>query len=897
MMVKPYDVDISNHSYIQDNLYKLIQNNQPEGWEETETEIWIQLMPKEINLPSQGWKIHVSSLWYEAEMIAKCVMPVLIRHECGFKLVKNKSILRIINDCHYPMSGANKFFTCYPVSSEQFKEVMEELYEKLKGFKGPRIYTDMQCPECENLHYRYGAFICIAGYDMAEQRIKYYMRDEQGRLVEDVRKPWYQEPKGVQNPFRISEDKRFLAVSPKIRDTPLARYRLEKILSQANKGNVYEAVEKESGRRVIIKEARPSIAYNKKKTAISLLKNEYEILLQLTGKKIAPEPIEMFECHGNLYLVEEKIEGCSLTRYSSAVKSSCEKNTVSKNLVMTVNRLFQENFVLNDLSPNNIMVTPDMEIRLIDFENAGEPLWDSPDKLFATWGFSNPDTEQEKTPYSRDLFGMAMCILCLWLGTCVSFCKDEEGDNARLVVDKVLEQVCFAVEQSVISETVRNTVYHLIRQSSMKMAGKPVCTIVSGNKYPMPDYESWKISFEKVDKICLSFLKGLYHEAKNNLENHRDRLWDSTEFGRCTSSLNIQHGIAGIAGFLLEIVEIEQYADIANNILQLVDVYLNNIDVFQVREDNSLLFGNHGTAWFLYDFYRQRGDKARMEQAVEFARSLCGCQTDEQDYALGLVGWGCTYIKFWIETDDVFFLQKAVEIADRIYDNFTVGVMEKSNTSLKKINGIGFAHGKAGILYYLYLIGYVKSEDKYRNFVMNYMETYLNEVRGELDRYYLKSEKIDTSWCKGLAGIGTALAFVHRYEGCDKIGRVIYEITEILKKQMWSHSNCFCHGNAGTVEFLMDLCDDAQDDSWKHSAEIVAKYIFTQRFCVHGGYVRFTDETKFSAYYDYGTGAVGAMRAILRSQGYVTGRLYMVCRPTKLGPRSGETGGNVQDKQ
>lgn len=32
-MVKPYDVDISNHSYIQDNLYKLIQDNQPEEWE------------------------------------------------------------------------------------------------------------------------------------------------------------------------------------------------------------------------------------------------------------------------------------------------------------------------------------------------------------------------------------------------------------------------------------------------------------------------------------------------------------------------------------------------------------------------------------------------------------------------------------------------------------------------------------------------------------------------------------------------------------------------------------------------------------------------------------------------------------------------------------------------
>lgn len=174
-MVKPYDVDISNHSYIQDNLYKLIQDNQPEEWEKTETETWIQLIPQGVKLPSQGWKVHVSALWYEAERIANCVMPVLFKHQCGFKLVKNKLILRIINDCHYPMCGANKFITCYPVTPEHFKVIMEELYEKLKGFRGPRIYTDMQCPECKNLHYRYGAFIANAGYDMTEQRIKYYM--------------------------------------------------------------------------------------------------------------------------------------------------------------------------------------------------------------------------------------------------------------------------------------------------------------------------------------------------------------------------------------------------------------------------------------------------------------------------------------------------------------------------------------------------------------------------------------------------------------------------------------------------------------------------------------------------------------------------------------------------
>jgi len=886
-----YDAEISKNAHLKDSLYERIQGNLPNGWTIAETRTWLQLQPPGAQLAGQGWKGHVSAVWYEAERITERVMPVLAAQSCVFKIVKNKSILRKINDCHYPMSGANKFITFYPETEEKFVRIMEELYSELAEFQGPRIYTDMQCPECSCLHYRYGAFVGVVKYDDADRKLKYYMRDNEGKLVEDTRKPWYQEPKWVTNPFRSRGDKRFLAVSPKIQGTLLEKYYMEKILGQANKGNVYDAVQVEDGQRVIVKEARPFIVYSESMTAFSMLENEYKMLVSLEDTGLVPRPLKLFECNGNLYLVEEKTEGNSLLKYLTGSQNYENNIIITRKLLSAVEQLVQRNIAWNDLSPNNIIITKDMEVRLIDFENACSYTESSSSGMFATKGFFNSDENSERAVWSKDLFGLAVIIFGIWLGTCIPFCSDEgEGEDRRTAIDKVMEQVCLADANRKISRQVRNTVYSLLMQSETTEADR-LHIAMEQEEFPFPTDNRWKIGYEGMEQVCISFLTGLYQEAKDNLEHSRPRLWQSTEYGCTTGPLNIQHGVAGIAGFLLEIAEAEPYRNIVEKILLLVDEYLETVDVFQVQEDNSLLFGNHGVAWFLYDFYNRRKKPEKVRRAISFAREL-SCETDEQDYALGLAGYGCTYIKFWNETGDSVFLQRAVGIAERIYGGITgQNNAAEDGKALKPVKNIGFAHGEAGLLYFLYVAGEAASVRKYQDYVMERMPMYLREVSEIVRLRYINPQyPPDMSWCNGLAGIGTMLAYIARREDEDgSIEQVIYEISRIMYELMWRQSNCECHGNAGSVEFMMDMEDIEQDDFYGQMADAVAQYIYTQRFYDIGGCVRFTDESRWNSYYDYGTGAVGAMRAILRARGIVHGHLYMVREPKQFD--SGEKNG------
>ena len=192
---------------------------------------------------------------------------------------------------------------------------------------------------------------------------------------------------------------------------------------------------------------------------------------------------------------------------------------------------------------------------------------------------------------------------------------------------------------------------------------------------------------------------------------------------------------------------------------------------------------------------------------------------------------------------------------------------------------MGFAHGEAGLLYFLYAAGEASSVRKFQDCVMERMPPYLKRVEEIVRKRYscFEQQYPDLTWCNGLAGIGTMLTYLAGRE--DEDGRIehsVFEISRIVAELMWKQSNCRCHGNAGSLEFLKDIDDLEPDDFFAEWAETVTKYLYTQRFYDAEGNVRFTDETRLNSYYDYGTGAVGTMRAILRAKGIVHGQPYMV---------------------
>lgn len=568
------------------------------------------------------------------------------------------------------------------------------------------------------------------------------------------------------------------------------------------------------------------------------------------------------------------MEGKSLTKYSASYHTLDEKEKVVRGLLSAMDTLYEEGILNNNLSPDNVIIMPDFSIRLAASGNIGGCAVEEVESKDVAKGFCNTDKNPKQTVWSKDLFGLAMSILYLYVGTGICFFSDEsKGGDARPVVDKVMEQIVLAVEEKKLPKEIRNIVYSLLLKSSQRIEEKPVFSMMLDRELPFPATKRWNISLEHADEVCRSFLNGLCREAETNLKSGSERLWDSMDFGCTTNALNIQHGAAGIAGVLLELEKIEGFEDISHEILEMVEEYLCTVDVFRIQEDNSLLFGNHGIAWFLYDFYKQRKDTEKTEAAVRFALSLSG-ESKVQDYAEGLAGYGCTYLKFWNETGNTAFLEKAEAAADSIYAHFA-GRNSKQGKRLKEVSGLGFAHGEAGLFYFMYLMYVVTDRAEYHDYVNECLPAYLKRVEGEVNGYY-QEKKTDLSWCNGLVGIGTALLTIGQHEWKAELYPILCKISGILTDSMWLQSGSQCYGNAGSVEFLMDMFYVTRDGTFLHQAKTIAHYIYTQRFYDSQGNVQFTDETRQSICYDYGTGAVGTMRAILFADGYVYDRLYML---------------------
>lgn len=200
--------------------------------------------------------------------------------------------------------------------------------------------------------------------------------------------------------------------------------------------------------------------------------------------------------------------------------------------------------------------------------------------------------------------------------------------------------------------------------------------------------------------------------------------------------------------------------------------------------------------------------------------------------------------------------------------------MRQSDTS-KAANESKFAYGDAKALYFMYLMCFATDEVRYCNYVNEYMRAHLRKAGEEINGYY-REKRIDLFWCSSLAGMGAALLTAGKHEWKEDIYVILCKIASIMTDSMWKKPNCQCYENAGSVEFLMDMFDVTRDGTFLHQAKTVAKYIYTQRFYNAQKDVQFTGGTKRSSSYDYGAGAAGAMRAILRADGYVHGRQYIL---------------------
>lgn len=362
----------------------------PDSWTLGRRGYWLLAVPPGAAMVPQGWKLHVAANSTTSTEMLRAILPVLRDAGVRFKFLMDPEAVRECNGKSFPRGASGKFVTVYPADEAEFRAVGDALAEALAGFDGPYILSDRRYPGSRVVFYRYGGFAAISRLQpVGFPELLVHAPD--GSLVPDVRHPYWQPPAWVTDPFAEPAAAGAAAHAGADREDPAepvladGRFTVTGALTFSNRGGIYRAVDNETGADVIVREARPGVQVGRDGLdAIALLRHEYDLLVELSDTGLFVRPVAFFTQWEHAFLVEEYVEGTHLGRLSISNNPAYDLGLAPARLTEYYERFrrlwlqvadaiavcHERGIVLGDLSPTNIMVTPEDRIRIIDLESA-----------------------------------------------------------------------------------------------------------------------------------------------------------------------------------------------------------------------------------------------------------------------------------------------------------------------------------------------------------------------------------------------------------------------------------------------------------------------------------------------------------------------------------------------
>ncbi|MFF0057184.1 class III lanthionine synthetase LanKC [Streptomyces microflavus] len=362
-----------------DSRYRLDTDPPPAGWRREAVGLWTSLVPEHAELAEQGWKIHVSTVPGEAEATLRDTARICLSHGVPFKFLRSTRALSLMADKHMNRSGAGKFIAVYPPDDTVFRALAEELSTALAGRSGPYVLSDLRIGDAP-VYTRYGAYVPRWCADADGSRVL-ALRDPSGQLVPDERGVVFRTPSWVEVPSFLRPH---LAARAAARDDTFP-YTVTEALQFSNAGGIYLAKDRETGRRVVLREARPHCGLDGAgDDAVTRLHREHRALTTLAGLDCVPEVHGVRTVWEHHFLIEEHIEGNTLLEEIvgrfALVRGAVTPEELAPYVAWTdamvgeLSRALEEiharGLRFGDLHPSNIIVRPDGRIALVDFEYA-----------------------------------------------------------------------------------------------------------------------------------------------------------------------------------------------------------------------------------------------------------------------------------------------------------------------------------------------------------------------------------------------------------------------------------------------------------------------------------------------------------------------------------------------
>ncbi|MGW6216356.1 class IV lanthionine synthetase LanL [Streptomyces sp. NPDC055109] len=850
-------------------------------WHQSNHGMWCHVLPATNRPQVQGWKLHISATVLSAPLVLATAADILIRRDCRFKFARTLEHVQQLNSRQIERGSGGKFITAYPAcDSESLRNLAEELHYATLGIPGPRILSDLPYMPGSLVHYRFGAFMGVPSVsDEGLQEAMLVAPD--GKLVIDNRKAWFAPPSWAPlNPFPVH------ASSPRQINGSQSyilreRYEIGKAIRHSFTGSVYRAIDLQTGKDVVIKQARNHAGGNiTGQDAKDRQRNEANMLQRLQDCALTPDFVDRFEYQGDSFLVMDAVDGVTLRDWVTTGTNHESRgdywglpadtlHELARALVDLVAQVHAEGLVLQDLSPDNLMVVGDKKLWLIDLEMIAA-VGESAVPAY-TPGYGAPESVIGLQPITlmraeTDIFSLGAVLFFLATG-----------------IDPILGQDMPAVGSQPIHEKIRTWLNYLSRenQAAREISFIPNLMHESPERRPsiveirefLTRQHSLPNDFDKRGRRDInSATRQMITDFTQHLIKTMDcrnstQLWPHAN-DRSHDSIAVQHGAAGVVMVLARVFL--STSDVSlKAALRTANRWVTDRLVQDTRLLPGLYYGRSGTAWALLESAKALNDRTLLEIACDTALRIPTPQGNP-DISHGLSGAGMAYLKFFEETGKTEFLEKVRQCARNV-----AAVAETCNGRIMWVTpGIdrpkrhyGFAHGVAGCGTFLLGAGRALGNEEYVDLARKAANTLAASVRLNQNAAYWPYSDEDandmTHWCSGSSGIGTFLIRIWQHTSDDEYGHLAKRAAVAVRRSRWRAGTTQCHGLAGHGDFLLDLADASGEKQYFNWAQECAEGI-SVRLLSRNEHMIAVDGTQTETTADFGTGLSGLLSFLIR---------------------------------
>ncbi len=773
---------------------------------------WIRL--RHVNAPSRshGWKLHVSSGPCSATLVLQKALALLFAEQLSFKVARSIEVLMALNRGEYGYSQIGKFITIFPANDEQALRLAAKLDAATRGLRAPAIPSDRRLQHKSLVHYRYGAFR-ERHIQTASGEFMLALPQSSGSLVPDRRQS---DPKITSTPF----DQLVACEAPAL--VPEDQFLLLSRLQTSARGAVCLCFDFVSGRQRVLKLAcRDSLLDWHERDAHDRLRHESRILSKLLPDARFPTQFGMIENDCQLFLLLEHIPGENLHAYmerlaaQASLPSSGQVIQWGLSVAKALDTMHKKGIVYRDLKPENVILTPDGAVRIVDFELAyDQSAQESPFGLGSRGYFSPQQAAGNRPCAADDVYSLGSLLYFLSTNTDPWFAPEPPQTRARLtLLNPSIGYSLISVIERCLQKSPQQR-YADMRQIMVDLSDlSPSSASISGHSE-----EVFATDTRKLENHYFALVQRLGDTLCRTARRTNDGIyWVSTH--RPSMEIVVRDLGTGSAGILLCLAQLVQEFAVSEWRTLLAEAAWNLAS--RTTHTNSCLTGLYageaGVGAAILRAGQVLGDPELTDWALQCSTRISSEPLTAPDLMTGAAGRLRFHLMVWAATKCVDHLHHALGVGNWLLKNaelskeYVYWMLPQNYGKLSGETCLGYARGAAGIADTLLDLFDASGREEYlatarlsADWILAFAKPALSDGSGLCWPRIPGEMPHGAFWCHGATGIGRFLLHVSQTNASPEAMDIISRGAKTVSSTRWAGPTQ-CHGLASNIEFLVDL--------------------------------------------------------------------------------------------